>query len=142
MTWKATVGHSSTETVTLRTRDEPYTAAVPWEDVQTNAAPAPNLNPFPCICVCWVLPAQNSQKDGKCGEAIRKADAARFSGTFYASDVGTSDDLSLHVCAPYGNYYLELQILDDVKPVSGEIGWEIYQGRCKVRAVGTHYTMY
>lgn len=54
-----------------------------------------------------------------------------FMGVLYEGD--ENNRISMHVCAPYGTYELELEILDGAKPASGEIGWEIYQGLCEVR---------
>lgn len=80
-----------------------------------------------------------TEKNDTCGQSMSKSDLAECSGVFYASDVDTADGLSLHVCAPYGTYGLELKLFaDGTMPVSGEIDWKIYQGLCEVSVGSAH----
>lgn len=53
---------------------------------------------------------------------------------FYGVDLAKADGLSLHVCAPYGNYDVELDIFGDTGKISGDIGVKVFQGLCQVRA--------
>lgn len=78
---------------------------------------------------------EHSRKSGKCGTSLPKTEMADFSGVFYDSDVGKSEGISLKVCAPYGAYTVELEIIKATEEVSGDIGVKIFQGSCEVRWV-------
>lgn len=76
------------------------------------------------------------QWQGKCGKSIAQGEQEVFEAVFTEDDVEKYNGLSIHVCARYGKYKLDLEILGKgMNPVSGGLGYKIFNGVCKVRAV-------
>lgn len=98
------------------------------------------INPMdPSFCVVWFLWLLPSctirrQTSGHCGKSITKDEEEAFEARFSNDEIGMYDGLSLHICARYGSYSLEFDILNrELTSVSGGLGWKIFNGVCKVR---------
>ena len=78
----------------------------------------------------------------ECGQPFPSADYDAFSitGTFESGEVEPDtmgrSQLNLYVCAPYGNYEIDMAISGDFAAQEGKrIGWEIEDGKTQVRYV-------
>lgn len=84
----------------------------------------------------------NRQVSLECGQPFPSADYDAFSitGTFESGEVRPDpagrSQLNLYVCAPHGNYEIDMVIFGDFAAQEGKrIGWEIEDGETQVRYI-------